>query len=64
VQNVQIIAFAIQNNGSQRITESQMLPGLAINLLQSALQRTSQMNQSQVIAYPNFSQDNNLSYNS
>lgn len=51
VQNVQIIAFAIQNNSSQRITESQMLPGLAINLLQSALQRTRSQNQSQVISW-------------
>ena len=49
VQNVQIMAFAIQNNGSQRITSSQVLPGLAIGLLHSALQRTRQMNQSQVI---------------
>ncbi|BAZ29668.1 hypothetical protein NIES4074_21150 [Cylindrospermum sp. NIES-4074] len=51
VQNVQIIAFAIENGGSRRIPESQVLPGLAISLLNDALRRTRQMNQGQVCAW-------------
>jgi Uma2 family endonuclease len=51
VQNVQVIAFAIENQGSRRITESQVLPGLAISLLNDALRRTRQMNQGQVGAW-------------
>lgn len=49
VQAVQILAFAIADQGSRRITKSQVLPGLAISLLQEAFQRTRQMNQSQVV---------------
>jgi Uma2 family endonuclease len=51
VQNVQVIAFAMENGGSRRITQSQVLPGLAIALLEEALRRTRQVNQSQVIAW-------------
>lgn len=51
VQNVQVIAFAIENGGSRRITQSQVLPGLAISLLDDAFRRTRQMNQSQVVAW-------------
>jgi Uma2 family endonuclease len=51
VQNVQVIAFAMENGGSRRITQSQVLPGLAISLLEEALRRTRQVNQSQVIAW-------------
>lgn len=51
VQNVQVIAFAIADGGSRRITQSQVLPGLAISLLEDALRRTRQMNQSQVVAW-------------
>ena len=51
VQNVRILAFAISDGGSRRITESQVLPGLAISLLEEALQRTRQMNQGQVCAW-------------
>ncbi|MGI8503505.1 MAG: Uma2 family endonuclease [Hassallia sp.] len=51
VQNVQVIAFAIENGGSRRITQSQVLPGLQISLLNDALRRTRQMNQSQVGAW-------------
>lgn len=51
VQNVQVMAFAIENQGSRRITESQILPGLAISLLNDALRRTRQINQSQVGAW-------------
>ncbi len=51
VKNVQIIAFVIENKGSRRITESQVLPGLPISLLNDALRRTRQMNQGQVGAW-------------
>ena len=51
VQNIQVIAFAVENGGSQKITQSQVLPGLAISLLEEAFRRTLQMNQSQVIAW-------------
>ncbi|MGD1703683.1 Uma2 family endonuclease [Dapis sp. BLCC M229] len=48
VQNLEVIAFAIANRGSQRINQSQVLPDLAIFLLEEALQRTRQDNQTQV----------------
>ena len=48
VQNLQIIAFSIAEGGSRRITQSQVLPGLEIPLLEAALRRTRQMNQSLV----------------
>ncbi len=51
VQNVQVIAFAMENNGSRRITQSLVLSGLEISLLNDALQRTRQMNQSLVCAW-------------
>ncbi|MFN6569746.1 Uma2 family endonuclease [Dendronalium sp. ChiSLP03b] len=51
VQKVQVIAFAVENGGSRRITESLVLPGLAISLLNEALRRTRQINQSQVGAW-------------
>ncbi|WGV26349.1 Uma2 family endonuclease [Halotia branconii] len=51
VRNVQVMAFAVENQGSRRITESQVLPGLAISLLNDALRRTRQMNQGQVGAW-------------
>jgi Uma2 family endonuclease len=52
VQNAQIIAFAIiANNGSRRITRSEILPGLPISLLEEALQRSREENQSQVGAW-------------
>lgn len=51
VQNVQVIAFAVADGGSKRITESQVLPGLAISPLEDALRRTRQMNQTQVGAW-------------
>jgi Uma2 family endonuclease len=51
VQNVEIIAFAIQDGGSRRITESRVLPGLKISLLNEAFKRARQTNQSQVIAW-------------
>ncbi|WP_414564363.1 MULTISPECIES: Uma2 family endonuclease [unclassified Anabaena] len=48
VQNAQIIAYAIADQGSKRIQESQVLPGLAIAILESALRRSRQMSQSEV----------------
>ncbi len=51
VQNVEIIAFAIANGGSKKINESQVLPGLAISLLEEALKRTRQTNQTQVYTW-------------
>jgi Uma2 family endonuclease len=51
VQNSQVLAFAIENNGSRKITQSQLLPGLAISLLEEAFRRTRQMNHSKVGAW-------------
>lgn len=51
VLNVQVIAFAIENGGSRRISESLVLPGLAFSLLNEALRRTRQMNHGQVGAW-------------
>ncbi|MBD2203824.1 Uma2 family endonuclease [Calothrix sp. FACHB-1219] len=48
VQNAQIIAYAIAEQGSKRIQVSQVLPGLAIAVLEAALRRSREMNQSQV----------------
>ena len=60
VQQGQILAFAIlpadpqggmAEQGSRRIRESQVLPSLAISVLEEALQRSRQMDQSQVGAW-------------
>ena len=51
VQNVQVIAFEIQNRGSCRIDESQVLPGLEIALLEEAFRRSRQMNHGKVTAW-------------
>ena len=51
VQNVRVIAFAIENNGSRRIPESQVLPGLGMAVLQEALQQSRQMTQTEAIAW-------------
>lgn len=51
VQNVRIIAFAIAEGGSRRISVSQVLPGLAMSVLEEALRRTRTMDQSQVGAW-------------
>lgn len=50
VQNVQIIPFIIENGGSRRINESQVLPGLQISLLNEALRKT-RLDHSQVCAW-------------
>ncbi|MEH2454478.1 Uma2 family endonuclease [Nostoc sp.] len=49
VQNVQIIAYAIAEQGSKRIQESQVFPGIAI--LEEALRRSREINLSQVGAW-------------
>jgi Uma2 family endonuclease len=51
VQQAQIIAFAIVDGGSRRITQSECLPGLEISLLEEALQRSRQMDDTQVGAW-------------
>lgn len=51
VQNVQLIAFEVANRGSRRITESQVFPGLEMSILEEALQRSRQMNQSEVVSW-------------
>jgi len=51
VQNTQIIAFTIVDGGSKRITQSQVLPELAISLLEETLRRSRQMDNTQVGAW-------------
>ena len=51
VNKAQIIAFAIGNVGSKRITTSQVLPGLAMSLLEEALRRTRDTEQSEAFAW-------------
>ncbi|MEH1767303.1 MAG: Uma2 family endonuclease [Nostoc sp.] len=48
VQNAEIIAYAIADQGSKRIQESQLLPGLAMSILEEALRRSREMSQSEV----------------
>jgi Uma2 family endonuclease len=51
VENIQILAFAIADGGSRRISESQVLPALKMSVLAEALRRTRQMDQAQVGAW-------------
>ena len=51
VQNVKVIAFAIKNGGSKRITESLILPGLKLNILTKALQRSRNTNHAEIGAW-------------
>ena len=49
VERGQLIAFKITaNRGSERITESQILPGLEISLLESGLQRSRDLDNTEV----------------
>ncbi|GFE69239.1 Uma2 family endonuclease [Chroococcus sp. FPU101] len=50
-QNAQIIAFMIENQGSRRIEQSQVLSGLEISLLEEALRRSRQMNHGKVTSW-------------
>lgn len=52
VKKAQITAFKIIGNlGSQRIRESEVLPGLAISLLEEGLRRSRQMDNAEVGAW-------------
>ncbi len=51
VQKAQVRAFAIASGGSYRISESQVLPGLVISLLEGALRRSRDVDQAQVGAW-------------
>jgi Uma2 family endonuclease len=48
VEKTRIVAFQIVKNGSRRITDSQVLPGLAISVLREALEMSRTMDQAQV----------------
>lgn len=51
VQNMQIIAFTIENGGSRKITQSRVLPGLDLALLEEAFRRSRETDHSRVIAW-------------
>lgn len=51
VEQGKILAFAMDTTGSVRINESQVLSGLDISLLETALQRTRHMSHSEVGAW-------------
>jgi len=51
VQNAQIIAYAMADQGSKRIRESKVFPGLVIAILEEALRRSREMSQSEVGAW-------------
>ncbi len=51
VENAQIVAFQIVNNGSKRIAQSQVLPGLEMGVLSEAIAMRRQMDDSQVVAW-------------
>jgi len=51
VEQRKILAFAMNTEGSFRISESQVLSGLDISLLETALQRTRQTSHSEVGAW-------------
>jgi Uma2 family endonuclease len=51
VQNSQILAYAVADQGSKRIQVSQVLPGLEMAVLEAALRRSRETDQSQVGAW-------------
>ena len=51
VEAAQMLAYAVGNRGSQRIDDSQVLPGLSMAMLEAALQRSRQQDQAQVGAW-------------
>lgn len=51
VQSSQILAYAVAGLGSSRIQVSQVLPGLEITLLEEALSRSRETDQSQIVAW-------------
>ncbi|MBD0269363.1 MAG: Uma2 family endonuclease [Cyanobacteria bacterium Co-bin8] len=48
VQNAQLLAYAVADQGSQRIQTSQVLPGLTLAVVEEALRRSRETDQSQV----------------
>ncbi|MCT7951826.1 Uma2 family endonuclease [Ancylothrix sp. C2] len=48
VEKTQIIAFAIAEGGSKRITTSQVLPALSITILEEALQRSQEQDHTEI----------------
>lgn len=48
VQNVRVLAFMIADRGSRRVSESQVLKGLEIEILNQALQRSRNSNHTEV----------------
>ncbi|MGL5796228.1 MAG: Uma2 family endonuclease, partial [Waterburya sp.] len=48
VTNIRVVAFAIENGGSRRITTSQVLTGLKIEILTETLQRSRNSNHTEV----------------
>ena len=51
VQNINIIAFAIEDGGSKRINESQVLTGLKMEILTEALNRSRTSNHTEVASW-------------
>ena len=51
VRQAQLIGFAIANNGSRQITQSQVLPSLTFTLLEEALRRGRETGRSQLYAW-------------
>ncbi|NJN85307.1 MAG: Uma2 family endonuclease [Leptolyngbyaceae cyanobacterium SL_7_1] len=51
VKNTQVIAYQIHDRGSERLTRSKVLPGLAIATLEEALQRSRESDQATVGAW-------------
>ncbi|CAD5955724.1 Uma2 family endonuclease [Planktothrix agardhii] len=51
VQSVKVIAFTVENQGSYRIKESQVLPGLEMGILEEAFRRSRQTNHGKVSAW-------------
>jgi Uma2 family endonuclease len=51
VQNAQLLAYAVADQGSKRIQVSQVLPGLTIAVLEEVLCRSRETDQSQVGAW-------------
>ncbi|NJL38187.1 MAG: Uma2 family endonuclease [Leptolyngbyaceae cyanobacterium RM2_2_4] len=51
VKQAQVLAFTVAERGSKRIQASQVLPGLTISVLEEALRRSRETNQSQVGAW-------------
>jgi hypothetical protein len=48
VQNAMMIAFAVKDGGSWQIQTSQVLPGLEMNVIESALRRNQMLDDTEV----------------